>query len=499
MANLYARQTALTNIVGRCDYISNPDRQEHLLAVYDGAADLIAGDYWRQLAQECQAASKHATPGTKCVQGRELTIQLSNALLRRMDPDQIAEKLARSFEAEFHRPCMVAIHFNKDMTNLHAHLIYAERELLKEPEEKIAPRALFFDEEGKRRYKKAEILDEAGELRPGCRIVKKGEIYERRCFGSVDQTFSHKGWLRDAKKEWLLPLRNGELKGDIEITEYDPNTGKLAQQHVGKDAPKEIQDRIRKYNRYVRKYNQLIDDGVIYPQIAAGVREAMSHEKKKNDKLPPYVDHMIAFNDKWQAELRRREEEEKANAQKNERDLQTKIQKAKKKQENEFNERRQKQQYYMNEKFRNSRTGRPYQTSLYAADGRRRHTLELIFLLAATVIKNEPILWQQDLPPEKKKGPIYDSPDRKLQTLLDSIHCAREEGIRSPEDLDRRLREAGAAIGRAKTDGEKAAAKAEYRLLKQMGRNLELAQNEQYCYGPGYKQKSKQKESDKGR
>lgn len=316
MPNLYARQTALTNVGGRIDYISNPDRQEHLLAVYDGAADLAAGAYWRQLAQECKAASKHAAPGRKCVQGRELTIQLSNALPRRMSLEQIAEKLSRSFEEKYHRPCMVAIHFNKSMTNLHAHLIYSERDLLKEPEEKIATRALFFDEEGKRHYKKAEILDDAGELCPGCRIVKKGEVYERRYFSSVDQTFSHKGWLREAKKEWLLPLRNGELKGDVEITEYNKESGKLPQQHEGKTrnsdsaAVREKNAQIKKYNQAVREYNQMVDAKLVPPAVATDVQEKIGKAKEKNLILVALVDRLREIHRKLQADWKRRQQEQ---------------------------------------------------------------------------------------------------------------------------------------------------------------------------------------------
>lgn len=293
MPNLYARQTALTNVGGRIDYISNPERQEHLLAVHDGAADLLDGAYWRTLAQECKAAQKHTSADRKGVQGRELVIQLSNALLQRMTPEQITAELAASFEQQYHRPCMVALHMNKTETNLHAHLIYSERDLLKDPEEKVAPRALFFDEAGKRQYKKAAILDDAGELRPGCRIVAKGEIYERRCFGSVEQSFSSKAWLRAAKKEWLLPLRNGELRGDVEISEYDPNSGKLAQQHVGKDATPEIQERIREYNQDVKTYNRMIDTNVIPPVVAADVQSKVRQAPERNRVLQELVARLL--------------------------------------------------------------------------------------------------------------------------------------------------------------------------------------------------------------
>lgn len=299
MPNLYARQTALTNVGGRIDYISNPKRQEHLLAVFDGAADHVDGAYWRRLAQECKAASKHATPGHSGVQGRELVIQLSNSLLQRLSAEEIAEKLARSFEERYGRPCMVAVHFNKDMTNLHAHLIYSERDLLKEPVEKVAPRALFFDEAGKRHYKKGEILDEAGELRPGCRIVAKGEIYERRYFGAVDQTFSHKAWLRTAKSEWLLPLRNGELRGDVEITEYDPSSGKLAQQHVGNKVYNEkrgtTRAQIEEYNRQVKAYNSKIDSGLVPDDVAQDLLLRMRLQEEKNKMLR----RLNEFLDRW--------------------------------------------------------------------------------------------------------------------------------------------------------------------------------------------------------
>ena len=321
MPNLYARQTALTNVGGRIDYISNPARQEHLLAVHDGAAALLDGAYWRTLAQECKAAQKHTSADRKGVQGRELVIQLSNALLQRMTPEQITEELAASFEQQYHRPCLVALHMNKTETNLHAHLIYSERDLLKEPEEKVATRTLFFDEVGKRQYKKAAILDDAGELRPGCRIVPKGEIYERRCFGSVNQSFSSKAWLREAKKDWLLPLRNGNLKGDVEISEYDPSSGKLAQQHVGKVEHMDSQEaqekvaRIQAYNQEVKVYNRLIDTGIVHPAVAADVQNKVRQAPERNLVLQELVTRLLQICNRVMAEKKRHQEDRQTSEQ----------------------------------------------------------------------------------------------------------------------------------------------------------------------------------------
>ncbi len=286
MPKLYARQTALTSVGGRIDYISNPKRQENLLAVHDGAD----AAYWQRLAQECKLASKHIDPkqNKKSVQGRELTMQLSNSLLQRLSPEEIARTLAESFEQKYNRPCVVAVHFNKKKTNLHAHLIYAERELLKDPKEKIAPRALFFDEKGIRQYKKIAILDEDGKLRPGCKIVKKGEVYERRLFGPVDQSFSSKAWLKEAKSEWLLPLQNGVLRGDVEITEYNPETGELPQQHVGKNVEygsPEIAATIEAYNEDVKQFNQLVREGFVTKENALFVQEKEKHMRRDKGKI----------------------------------------------------------------------------------------------------------------------------------------------------------------------------------------------------------------------
>lgn len=277
MPNLYVRATALPNICGRIDYVASAHRQEHLLASYDGAADLLDGQFWQQLAKESRAAFEQFGTKTrdgkelKCCEGRELMIQLSNALLDRMTPDEIVKTVAEAFQTKLGVPVAIGLH-QKSKTaaqnNLHVHVILPERELLENPEVKIADRNLFFDADGKRRYKKSEILDENKQLLPGCRIVKKGEIYEQRYFSSVDKSRSSKAWLKDIKTNVVLPLRNGSLKGDVEITEFDKATGKLPQQHVGKvayvesDEAEKTTAKIQDYNEQVREYNRTVDAGL---------------------------------------------------------------------------------------------------------------------------------------------------------------------------------------------------------------------------------------------
>ena len=270
MPNLYARATALPNVVGRVDYISNPDRQERLLAAYDGAAELLEGQFWRLLAKESRAAFEkfgyeHRAgheKKLKCCEGREIVMQLSNALLRRMTPEEIAKIIADEFREKEGLIVAVGIHLKHKgdgPDNLHAHVVFPERQLLQDPVVKTAERNLFFDANGRRVYKKAEILDENKQLLPGCRIVKKGEIYEQHYFGSVDPMYSYKSWLESVKTNLILELRNGKLKGDVEITEYDPRTGKLPLQHIGRGVSAEKAKRILQTNDMVREFNRLVE------------------------------------------------------------------------------------------------------------------------------------------------------------------------------------------------------------------------------------------------
>lgn len=78
--------------------------------------------------------------------------------------------------------CVSGLHHNKAKTNYHIHLIFSERRLLPEPEVKIASRSMFYDEAGKHVRTKKEITGEDGQIRPGCTIIKKGEVYESHMF-----------------------------------------------------------------------------------------------------------------------------------------------------------------------------------------------------------------------------------------------------------------------------------------------------------------------------
>lgn len=101
-------------------------------------------------------------------------------------PDKLLKLFTEHFKQNYGVECISALHHNKRKTNYHIHLIFSERKLLDEPVEKIATRNMFYDENGKHVRTKKEILDEAGQLRSGCKIIPKGEVYERNIFTIKD-------------------------------------------------------------------------------------------------------------------------------------------------------------------------------------------------------------------------------------------------------------------------------------------------------------------------
>ena len=115
-----------------------------------------------------------------------------------------ADDVVRLFTDSFHKrydvECSAALHHNKKMTNYHIHLVFSERKMLEHPEVKIATRNMFYDEQGKHRRTKKEILDEQGNLRAGCSIIPKGEVYESHIFTKKDEWFKSDAFTREVKE-----------------------------------------------------------------------------------------------------------------------------------------------------------------------------------------------------------------------------------------------------------------------------------------------------------
>ena len=254
--NSFIQMSKLPNLKGRISYISSKARQENLYAVYE----TIDRKFWAELARCNQEEfKKSGTEGT-CIEARELIIALPESFVD-YEPDKLLKFFTEHFKQNYGVECISALHHNKRKTNYHIHLIFSERKLLDEPVEKIATRNMFYDENGKHVRTKKEILDEVGQLRKGCKIIPKGEVYERNIFDIKESRFKSKNFLDEVKHSYT-DLINIYVKDDKQkLKVFDRNGVYLATKKIGKNNPKAEQ--IKTDNQYRVMWNQTVDRALI--------------------------------------------------------------------------------------------------------------------------------------------------------------------------------------------------------------------------------------------
>ena len=270
----FIMESKLSDVRGRVDYISSPERQEHLYAVYSDVQD----HYWELLAEQNQKDFlKSGTKGT-CIEGRELIIMLPPSLMG-YDHDLLLKYITTVFTEKYNVGCCAALHHNKTKTNFHIHLIFSERKMRQEAEHKIAGRNLFFNESGKRMRTKKEILDENGKIRKGCRVVNKGEIYEINFFYPKEEIFKSNQFLRDIK-QIMTDAINGLVKDENEkLYVFQKGGPYLATKKIGKNNPRA--DEIRTDNYLRQKWNENVDRAFL---VGAPEEEISLHKKEQIDK-----------------------------------------------------------------------------------------------------------------------------------------------------------------------------------------------------------------------
>ncbi|MGN0395635.1 MAG: MobA/MobL family protein, partial [Coprococcus sp.] len=176
---------------------------------------------------------------------------------------------------------------NKRKTNYHIHLIFAERQLLDKPIEKIATRNMFYDEKGKHRRTKKEILDEAGNIRKRCKVIRKGEVYEQNLFTKKNELFKADGFLDEVKRLYTELINVCAIKEEDKLHVFDRNGMYLATKKIGKNNSKAAE--IEADNMERVRWNQAVDraliSGVAKEDILDVKREKISKEVKRSIEL----------------------------------------------------------------------------------------------------------------------------------------------------------------------------------------------------------------------
>ena len=270
--NSFIEMAKLHDLSGRITYISSHAKQEHLYEVYATEPDRA---FWRELAKCSQEEFEKSGTNGKCIEARELMIALPESFIH-YEHDYLLKRMVDEFKKRYGVECYAALHHNKRKTNLHIHMIFAERKRLEQPTEKTATRNMFYDEQGHHVRTKKEILDDDGNIRKGCKIIKKGEVYERKIFTVKDGRFKQESFLDEAKVFYTDLINQMVIDDKDWLSIFDKNGPYLATKKIGKNNPKAVE--IKADNEIRMEWNRTVDRAIV-----SGVPEAEIVEIKKTE------------------------------------------------------------------------------------------------------------------------------------------------------------------------------------------------------------------------
>jgi len=261
----------LTDVKGRIDYISSREKQENLYATYQ----TTTSDLWENLSIESQQEFQKSGTKGKCIEARELIIALPEQYLE-YNPQEVLKRFTDDFKQRYEVECVSALHHNKKMTNYHIHLIFSERQLLDNPTVKIASRNMFYDKSGKRVRTKKEILNEAGNVKEGCHIIFKGEVYEQQFFTCKNAYFKSKEFLKKEKQVYTELINQNIMNPADKLQVFNSNGVYLPTKKVGKNNPKEAE--VLADNKVRQEWNYSVDEALI-----SGIEENEIYRIKREE------------------------------------------------------------------------------------------------------------------------------------------------------------------------------------------------------------------------
>ena len=263
----FVRVVKLTNIGGRADYISNPDRQEYIVIV----SSSIDWDPYQEFERSHQ---KTNTPNNE---GREVIIALPNEWDKLPSADlQNKVNTLAEIAAGKSTDLQWAVHWNKDKTNLHLHVIFSERQ--KTQDAGTYDRDVYLTDEGKvARSKKDRAKDDFGEDKPP--VHYKGE--DKGGFTAKDTRYKEKKWIPEMKQA----VKEEMTRQGVSIDERNP----LSQFHQGKGKESFL---IAQKNAVIRENNERLGVLTSHDPVQAENAKSKIVQELKERKVP-----LIGSND----------------------------------------------------------------------------------------------------------------------------------------------------------------------------------------------------------
>lgn len=142
---------------------------------------------------------------------------------------------------------------------------------------------------------KKEILDEQGNLRTGCSIIPKGEVYENHIFTKKDEWFKSDAFTREVK-EMFTEIINSHVKEESEkLSVFQQGGVYLATKKIGKNNPKEAE--IRADNVARQEWNRTVDvalvEGVPEEDILTVKREKITDKTLQSIRTHGWLPDML--------------------------------------------------------------------------------------------------------------------------------------------------------------------------------------------------------------
>ena len=120
---------------------------------------------------------------------------------------------------------------------------------------------MFYDEHGNHVRTKKEILDEAGNIRKRCKVIGKGEVYEKKLFTSKNTRFKQEDFLDEVKLFYTRMINHWVTDEKDRLTVFDRNGPYLATKKIGRNNPKAEQ--IEQDNKLRMDWNREVDRAII--------------------------------------------------------------------------------------------------------------------------------------------------------------------------------------------------------------------------------------------
>lgn len=309
MPSIYAQSTKIHDVTGRSEYITD-DVQ---LMMSTGRSDYISGRSGRQ--EEVVLHIKDMTydwdfyaryekshehnPGQKQNQAREIIIALPNELagaekgtttddqketLRHICTDLADEIIGPNHDRE------IAVHWNHTRTNLHVHILYSERAIVKDPQIKRYKKDIWMDPVTGRLAKAGSEGAVLSHRKGDPQLNADGSYkYDTEPLAPKDIRYKKHSFMWERNRAIQKVLDSYGYHLDIQ----DGSTPFLSQRKYYKGASQDYLDKAHQYNAAVKEYNAQVrehleiepDKKPEYIEIRGDIERTVREENRKEKKI----------------------------------------------------------------------------------------------------------------------------------------------------------------------------------------------------------------------